>query len=220
MADINQPFELTEAQKKFIEVKLGNASFTYKDWGEDDLVELKKAIREFYRNQQHGYCSYCRKDVSFHTPDNCHIEHIAPKSKYRDFIFEVKNLCVICAECNKIKRHQETIGVEPDTVKNGKKRKMYPRSSDAFLIIHPHFDNYDDHIEIFGDFIYGDKSEKGGNTIKFCMLNRRLRKFGWRRPYTDNAEIMETASKLLAETDVAAQNRIIEKLGKQLLLRR
>jgi uncharacterized protein (TIGR02646 family) len=220
MADIKQSIEYTDSQKKQIEVKLRDSSFTHNDWGEDDLINLRKEIREFYKKQQHGFCSYCKNTLSIQAVENCHVEHIAPKSKYRCFMFEPKNLCVICAECNKIKRQQETLDQEPDTVKRGSTRRLYPRSSNSFKIVHPHFDNYEDHIEIFGDYFYVDKTVKGGHTILYCKLNRRLHSFGWRREYIEDSAVIDMAGKLLAETDPSGQRRRIEEMAKLILLRR
>jgi len=220
MSDIKQSIEYTDSQKTQIEVKLQDITFTHNDWEGDDLIDLRKAIREFYKKEQYGFCSYCKNSVSIQVADNCHIEHIAPKSKYRSFIFEPKNLCVICAECNKIKRAQETLNQEPDTVNRGSNRKLYPRSSNAFKIVHPHFDNYEDHIEIFGDYFYVDKTVKGGYTILYCKLNRRLHHFGWRREYTEDSAVIDMAGKLLAETNPSGQRQMIEKMAKLILLRR
>lgn len=136
MADIKQPIKYNVQQKALIEAKLQDRAFIHSNWGEEDLKELRKAIREFYRQQQDGFCSYCRSPVSLQSAGNCQIEHIAPKSKYRDFIFEPRNLCVICADCSEIKREQETLGNEPDTVEKGSKRKHYPRSPNAFKVVH------------------------------------------------------------------------------------
>lgn len=220
MADIKQSIEYNDSQKIQIKIKLQDIAFTHNNWDEDDLIDLRRAIREFYKKQQHGFCSYCKNPVSIQAAENCHVEHIAPKSKYRNFIFEPKNLCVICADCNKIKRDQEILAQEPDTVKRGSTRRLYPRSSNAFKIVHPHFDNYDDHIEIFGDYVYVDKTVKGGHTILYCNLNRRLHKFGWRREYVEDSSVIDMASKLLAETDPSGQRRMIEEMAKLILLRR
>ena len=163
MADINHLIEYTHSQKELITAKLNDTGFSHKNWGVEDLGELRRSIRDFYKKEQHGFCSYCRNPVSLTSVLNCHVEHIAPKSKYRDFIFEPKKpLCLSCADCNEIKREQETLDETPDTLKNGDKRKRYPRSSEAFKIVHPHFDNYDDlFIEIFAEQFYADKTKKG-----------------------------------------------------------
>lgn len=220
MADIKESITYTGPQKALIAIKLEDASFTHKNWGDADLEELRKAIRDFYRQQQYGYCSFCKNPVSLQAVDNCHIEHIAPKSKYLQFIFEPKNLCVICAECNAIKRHQEIMNEEPDIIKNGAKRKRYPGMSKAFKIVHPHFDNYDEHIEIFGGYFYGGISDKGLYTILFCGLNRRLEKFGWRREYTDSSTMIGLAGRLLAAKSANSQRQVIEEMAKALLMRK
>lgn len=128
-------------------------------------------------------CAYCRNPVSLTSAQNAHVEHIAPKSKYLKFIFEPKNLCVICADCSAIKQNQEVLD-SPDTIK--RKTRRYPRSSSAFRIVHPHFDKWDDHIlKVHGFFV--DRTPKGHFTIGACVLNRKLRQFGWAPSLTDNA---------------------------------
>jgi len=199
MADIGKPIVFTREQKQLIADAVATPSFTHRDWGAEDLEPLRSAVREYYRVKQKGRCAYCKKDVSLRSASNCHVEHIAPKSKYQQFMFEPKNLCVICADCNEIKREQEVHVREPDTIAPKKAPKQYPRSSNAFRIVHPHFDTYDDHIFVFGQF-YVDKSDKGLFTIGACMLNRKLRKFGW-TPEFDQAAINEAAGKLLEAKD-------------------
>lgn len=218
MADINRTIEFTDIQRRLINAKLYDAGFSHKNWSEDDLRDIRKSIRNFYRNEQHGFCSYCKNSVSLSSVFNCHVEHIAPKSKYREFIFEPKNLCVICADCNEIKREQETLGEIPDTVKKGGKRKRYPRTSKAFKIVHPHFDDYEEHIEIFANQFYADKTEKGGYTILYCRLNRRLHKFGWSREIVDNSDVFELMNKCLDETNTSRQQKLLRDIGKLLLL--
>ena len=218
MAEINRAIEYTGPQKALIESKLRDVTFTYTNWGEEDISALRKAIRDFYKMEQKAICSYCRNPVSLSSVLNCHVEHIAPKSRYRNFIFEPKNLCVICADCNEIKREQETLHEEPDTVKNGAHRKEYPRSSDAFKIFQPHFDNYDDHIVIFGGQYYVDKSVKGSHTILYCKLNRRLHKFGWSAEYTDDITISALMNKWSNETDSVKRYQILNELHKLLAI--
>lgn len=188
MVSINKPICHSEKHAALIEKKISDNQFNYKQWSDDDLSEIRSAIRSHYRNEQNGLCAYCKNPISIHDALNCHVEHIAPKSKYPQFLFEPKNLCVICSDCNTIKRNQEVMCVEPDTVVNGSKRTRYPRSSSAFFIVHPHFDNWDEHIQVFGKY-YVDKSPKGHFTIGACVLNRHLRKFGWEPPLVNDEEM-------------------------------
>ncbi|MDC8012915.1 HNH endonuclease [Tahibacter soli] len=182
MADIKSAVKYSTEMQQLIATKLVDVAFCYRDWSGDELEGLRHYIRCHYRSVQLGVCAYCKCNVSLHSAANCHVEHIAPKSKYRMFMFEPKNLCVICADCNSIKREQEVHQQEPDTISGQKERKRYPRAGSAFLIVHPHFDTYDDHIEIFGQF-YVDKSDKGHFTIGACKLNRKMRMFGWDAAY-------------------------------------
>jgi hypothetical protein len=50
--------------------------------------------------------------------------------------------------------------------------QQYPRSSKAFKIVHPHFDEYTDHILRLGEAFYIGRSDKGLFTIKECGLKR------------------------------------------------
>lgn len=203
-------FDTTE--KILIEAKLNNPSFSYKDWSDDSLSAIRSKVRSFYRKVQNGKCSYCKNILSIISASNCHVEHIAPKSRYRDFIFEPKNLCVICADCNEIKRQQETIAEIIDTLYNGEKRKIYPRSSNAFKIVHPHFDIYEDHILKLASGYYLDKSKKGHFTIGSCKLNRRLYEFGWEKEAIDSDLLSDAMREYLDETSNTKRMMLLKKI--------
>ena len=98
MPDINNQISFTLEVKKHIKQKLNDPNFKYTDWSDKSLESLRKIIRDFYRKEQVGKCAYCKRDVSLQSASNSHVEHILPKSRYFKFIFEPKNLCVICAE--------------------------------------------------------------------------------------------------------------------------
>lgn len=215
MTDITAAVMFTKEMQALINMKLSDPGFAHENWSDPELLEIRTYIRDYYRSVQLGFCAYCKKDVSFQSVMNCHIEHIAPKSLYKNFMFEPKNLCVICADCNEIKKNQEVIREVPNTLKNGKTRKRYPRAKSAFLIVHPHFMNYDEHIEIFSGF-YVDLTAEGHFTIGACVLNRRIREFGWEKPY-DDAEISEIMNRYLELKDPAARVRVLKVLKKHLL---
>ena len=216
MSDIALAVIYPPELQALVDSKLTCTSFRHTDWSADDLEPVRKHIREHYRKQQTGVCSYCRGAVSVQSALNCHVEHIAPKSIYLGFIFHPQNLCVICADCNEIKRSQETLNEVPDTVVNGASRAQYPRSSGAFKIVHPHFDDWDHHIEQFGT-LYVDKTDKGPFTIGVCKLNRRLRKFGWEAEY-DDADVSSAAQDYLNCRDQLARHRALLSLKKKLVL--
>ncbi|URF03969.1 HNH endonuclease [Cupriavidus campinensis] len=210
-AEIANAMVFGEAERQSIEQIQSFVDYSHHSWSVDELETVRSAIRAHYRNEQRGLCAYCRNPVSLQSPQNCHVEHIAPKSKYLGFMFEPKNLCVVCADCNTIKRDQEVHNDEPDTVQNGSRRRQYPRSSAAFRIVHPHFDRWDDHIERFGKY-YCDKSAKGHFTIGACILNRQLRQFGWEPAIVDDAAIRELMNEYLNLADPAVQTSVLNRL--------
>ena len=216
MEKINNHVQFDAEMTKQIDSKLKDSQFTHKNWGNSDLENIRCHIRNFYRNEQKGICAYCQGPVSLRSASNCHVEHIAPKSIYPSFIFKEKNFCVACADCNEIKREQETLGEEPDTVVNGAARAQYPRSSSAFKIVHPHFDVYSDHIVIFNGY-YVDCSLKGNFTIGACKLNRRLYEFGWEEPLVSEVEISEMMNQYLDSEDSIEKNDKLQKLKRTLI---
>ena len=216
MADIDTPVVFDDEQSMVIDKKIEEAEFSHKSWNDEDLQSLRAYIRSFYRGQQRGICAYCRKTVSLQSAANCHVEHIAPKSKYPKFMFEPKNLCVACADCNEIKREQETLKEVPDTVVNGGDRKIYPRSSSAFYIVQPHFDNYEDHIEVFNGY-YVDRTSKGHFTIGACKLNRRLRALGWEEAVVCESELSELMRTFLDDGDALVKHKALQLLKRKLV---
>ncbi|MFA2872575.1 hypothetical protein KWF36_16035 [Acinetobacter pittii] len=215
MSDIKRQISFSARISNILKQKTKDPCFKYTDWSGNDLEEVRKTIRNFYRKEQNGKCSYCRKDLSLQSASNCHVEHILPKSKNLKFIFEPKNLCVICADCNEIKREKETVDYSNEILKKTD-IKLYPRASNSFLIVHPHFDNYDDHIKILCGGHYIDMSPKGHRTIGVCRLNRFLHEFGWPDEPSTLDEILTTAKKLFENDDPLTQTRVIKQLGVQI----
>jgi 5-methylcytosine-specific restriction endonuclease McrA len=192
-----------------IKAKTTSPGFSHADWGGDDLMHLRCKIREFYRSEQTGICAYCKKGISLVSAANAQVEHIAPKSLHPQFIFEPKNLCVICADCNEIKRSQETLNEVPDTVMRA--IAQYPRSSSAFKIVHPFFDEYDEHILVFGRY-YLDLTDKGHFTIGACKLNRYLREFGVDDDFVDDDVIIEVMRAFMEEKSSVRRTQVLRRL--------
>lgn len=215
MVDINFSIQISKEAQKIIDLKI-KSLFSHNNWNDDDLATIRKEIRDFYRTQQKGICSYCKQSVSLVSALNCHVEHIVPKSLHLEFIFTPKNLCVVCADCNQIKKEQETLGQIPQTMTRASSRKRYPNSSGAFKIIHPHFDKYDDHILILNGYYIDKGSKKGNFTIGACNLNRKLGAFGWEPEITDDKEIISEMNAYMEETDSLKRTRHLNNLKNKL----
>lgn len=159
---ISSPYTMISADTKAIE-KASNGNPQKDDWEKSTLKDYKDRVRRYYRNQQNKKCVYCRMDVSSAT-SYFHIEHIVPKSLHPEWMYEPLNLCVACANCNSAKNNQKVLSDENVTI--------LPTESSSYLIIHPHFDHYFEHIEIVEGLLYKGLTPKGVKTIELCNLTR------------------------------------------------
>ncbi|MFT4924408.1 MAG: 5-methylcytosine-specific restriction endonuclease McrA [Phenylobacterium sp.] len=136
----------------------------------DDISHNK--VEEFlnYIRYQDYTCCYCNQKIETKHNGAWDTEHIIPKDKYPRFLFEPKNLSVSCKDCNQEKSNQQVL--------KNKTRKTFPKKSEDYLIVHPHFDLYEKHIKILkSSQFYIPKSSKGRKTVETCGLLRFLYKF-------------------------------------------
>lgn len=214
---INDVFNFTDDQKDLVNRKLDDENFKHSDWGCDELQEVRSSIRRFYRIRQLGKCAFCYNEISLVSASNAQVEHIAPKSLHKRFMFEPKNLCVICADCNEIKRDQEVLVQIPETVNNPEGRVQYPRASSAFKIVHPHFDDYSEHILKRGK-VYVDRTTKGQFTISACKLNRFFHQFGFEGDFVDDKILVELMSSFIESESTHERTLILEQLKGLMIL--
>ena len=126
------------------------------------IQPVKDKIIAHLRTQQSNTCCYCKYPLGFDIKQ-VDIEHIIPKSEYENFTFESRNLALSCPACN-TKKSTKSVLYNP--VVN------YPTNGTNFIIIHAHYDEYQNHIDIINNCIYVAKSKKGSETITFCELFR------------------------------------------------
>lgn len=207
MADINNAVDFNSEHYLLINEVTSELQFKHTDWNKEELKELRIYIREHYRREQKSKCAYCKKDVSTTSALNCHVEHIAPKSKYKGYMFMPQNLCVACADCNQIKNEKDTIHPLP----KGKPRKRYPDSSSAFKIFHPHHDKYEEHIDIFKGRWYIDITDKGHFTIGACKLNQRSAEYGYDEP-NEFIELAESLTEAKRNKQKSLERTIVERM--------
>lgn len=162
-------------------------------WNEnsDDIIRTRKCIRDHYLLEQNFCCAYCRIQKKEKHGMTWDVEHILPKSKYPEFLFEPLNLVVACKECNSSKDDYDILQ------KKLPNRKIYPIDSENFSIIHPHYDKYSKHIEIVA--IEGKRryrvldKTKGRNTYIACNFFRFDYEYGEWESF-DDAIISEFSS--------------------------
>ena len=145
--------------------KKSSADFSSNSWGDDDLRNVKRIVKEYYLDEQATICPYCQRNLQTRHGRSWDIEHIIPRSFRKSFMFEPKNLCMSCVDCNSAKSNKK--------VTRSEARVNYPQRSDMYYIVHPHFDNYEQFlIPLKPGFFYISLSEKGSKTIELCNLNR------------------------------------------------
>lgn len=160
---IDEPYQKTSEDNDCISKASPHACHK-KDWTSPHLDGFKNNLREYLRQQQHRRCAYCR--LRFHeTEATAEIEHIVPKDKKPDWMYETFNLCLSCKMCNTKKGHTKPI-IRDESA------HYLPKLSDDYLIVHPYLDKYSQHIELVDDILYKGVTEKGKYTIKVCELNR------------------------------------------------
>ncbi|SFP03123.1 HNH endonuclease [Prevotella sp. tf2-5] len=162
---IDRPYTLTGDDIKAINAASPGEN-DKDDWEKDDLDDFKERLRDYLWEHQNGRCAYCRLKLHDHiaTPE---IEHIVPKSKKPQWMYEPFNLCLSCKRCNTIKGYRKKI--LEDLAVNA---TSLPHASDDYRLIHPYIDRYSDNIELLDGIIYRGKTTKGENTIKICGLDR------------------------------------------------
>ncbi|MDC9582789.1 HNH endonuclease [Xenorhabdus sp. PR6a] len=182
----------SEHSSKKISEKMEEENFCGRNWGDDDLEVVRREIKDFYIREQKHTCAYCKQEIRSNNGRHWDIEHIISRESVHEFMFEPKNLCVSCPECNQRKG--------PNKVTHSKARKKPPLNSLDYFIVHPHLDNYEDHIEPvkIGEF-YFSKSEKGEKTISICGLNRFYEFAGYNQAVTTDNQILQFAN-LLSDT--------------------
>lgn len=152
------PYNLTAEESTII----ANNFNTHTDWSKDVFDSIKLNIINHLRNQQSNTCCYCKYELGFDIKQ-VDIEHIIPKSEYENFTFETRNLALSCPACNTKKSTKPVL-------KNAIVR--YPTNGTNIIIIHAHYDDYSNHIDIINNCVFVAKSTKGSETITFCELFR------------------------------------------------
>jgi hypothetical protein len=145
---------------------------TGQHWDDPAISRTRLSIKRHYLMQQDYHCCYCQMQNRTSHGRVWDVEHVVARSSRPEFMFEPRNLAVACPDCNNAKS-DEPVLVDPGTTD-------YPERGEAYVIIHPHFDQYEDHIAIHAGRLYQPKSDKGSATVVMCNLLRYSYKHvGW-----------------------------------------
>lgn len=133
MLNLHNPIAYTDEEIKQIKVLLSTNKLSGNDIWKKSTKDLKHHISEHTLREQGCRCAYCETLLQ---KGDSEIEHLAPKSRYRNFTFEPKNLTTACGRCNSIsiKGAKDTILQPP----HGQYEK------NRFKIVHPYLSNNPD----------------------------------------------------------------------------
>jgi len=133
-------------------------------WSEDETKAVRDVIKDHYIAEQDFHCCYCRRQTLSKNKADWQGDHVIARNSHAQFMFEPRNLAICCRSCNGAKSDKNVL--------RNPNRKTFPVKSSDYLIVHPHFDEYDEHICWFGQVCAPRNSSKGAETIEVCGLMR------------------------------------------------
>ncbi|WP_404365821.1 hypothetical protein AB5I39_09650 [Sphingomonas sp. MMS24-J45] len=141
-------------------------------WSADEVNPVRKVIKDHYIGEQQQRCCYCQHLLETNNNAVWDGEHVISREAKPQFMFEARNLAVACKDCNIAKREQNVL--------KNKDRITFPVKSSDYLIVHPHFDTYGDHLIWYGVVVAAASSDsaKGTATIGMCNLTRYSKQCG------------------------------------------
>lgn len=135
-----------------------------------DMDDVKKFIKDHYKLAQDYKCAYCQQKIEVSHNGTWDAEHIIPKDTHPQFMFEPRNLCVSCKDCNLIKLNKKVL--------KNTRRVTFPLLADDYLFCHPHFHLYSDHVNIIQEAgFYLPKTKQGVHLVEMCGLLRFVLKY-------------------------------------------
>lgn len=146
-------------------------------WESGIIQSIKSKIKSHKVYKQKHRCCYCLKNFRGEYIYDIDIEHILPKSVYKNCIFDLENLAASCKRCNmKIKRARVDF-LKHDLQNLYGELKFFYFESDNYHIIHPYYDDIDEHLELYELTLrsksikkYKYTSEKGQYTYNYFKM--------------------------------------------------
>ena len=179
-------------------------------WSDEKYTHIRKTIKDHYLKEQNYTCFFCRQRIIVTSNRAWDAEHVISKLTHPDFMFEPKNICIACPDCNNEKRDNQVL--KRDNI------IKFPRSSNAYKTVHPHFDNYIDHLKVIVEGkLYQWKTTKGRYTYRIYGLDRFMKDSG-RSGKTDIDSRMQNLMKA-ALTDTSDYEMHEKTLLEELLLK-
>lgn len=213
---ITKPVSFNYSEIELIEKKKSSSNFGVKTWEDEDLSSLRTKIKRHYSDSdvQGTICPYCK--CEFHSENGrlWDVEHIIARDNVYEFTFEPLNLCNACPACNSSKSNTR--------VTTSQAKKNYPKKSESYFIVHPHFDRYEDYIYCVkpGEFyfpvpqpihVHKNIHDKGRKTIEICGLNRFSQKAGYNKDFDPYSQVMSQISLARESSNEGEKKDLLDK---------
>ena len=164
MLNLNNPIAYTRDEQQVISDVMATHASGKDRWNDTKMKPIKHRISVSCLTEQECCCAFCEGILK---EGDAPIEHITPKGRTPDFVFEPDNLVVSCTSCN-----SPSIKGENPTIQ-GAVNPVYRDNN--FIIVHPRIDNPDQHIRFLDadrtTFDWNNCSPKGQFTINFFHWN-------------------------------------------------
>lgn len=202
---ITQPITFDPSEELIISQELAKLSFNHESWGDSVFEDLRTKIKQYYIKQQNYTCPYCQQELNTTNGRVWDIEHIIARESAQNFMFIPENLCISCIDCNSKKSNKKI------TTSNAKVH--FPSRLSQYIIVHPHFDEYDENIIVVEPgFYYIALEEKGEKTIEICGLNRFWKFAGYNSSVSHDNMIQILAKGLSDARDEKTKKDILKKI--------
>lgn len=172
------------------------------------ITKFKNEIKDHYWSGQLRRCCYCSSELQSHKA-TYDAEHIIDKSGHPQFMFDYANLAVACKVCN---RGKWTTEITVDQVTTS----TPPSLSDDYTIVHPHLDEWHDHLEFdrWNRIQAKGDSPKGQTTIDVCKIHNLNTARLADRFATDRKEAENYLRQIYAEKSVIKKEAALTLLRK------
>jgi uncharacterized protein (TIGR02646 family) len=131
------------------------------------IAKFRKEMKEHYLTLQGRKCCFCSIDLVGHHATFT-AEHIIPRVTKPQFMFDVRNIAVSCFPCNTNKGVANVLSSPDDC-------SEMPGVSDAYLIVHPHHDEWTSHLyfDVINRIYPHAGDGKGSYTSEICAFERK-----------------------------------------------
>lgn len=148
-------------------------------------TEFRTSLKHSLRIAQKGRCCYCRRRLG--DERDTELEHFLEKAEFPQYTYEIRNIGLSCSTCNGMKnsrflrisnhltRKAAAAGAANPSVLRSPVVSSAPignfDDANSYRWVHPHFDNFTDHIVVHRSWIYVGKTAKGRRSIGGMKLN-------------------------------------------------